>query len=500
MENRFNLIDEPWIPIADAGLVGLKEVFANNDLKQLGGNPVQKISLMKLLLAIGQAALTPNDEASWRQTRKDEFLTSCEQYLQQWHSSFYLYGDNPFLQMPAIKPLIEDSPSICGTKSLGSAFYPDVWAENNTVLSQGLVPREIDDADRALYLLTLMNFAFAGKRVAKGLTTLGGRQLGNRYSAPAGPSLGGSKGYLHSYVLTGSLQEDIWYNLLTDSDIESLKRWPGGMGKPIWQKMPESETDQVSSSYITSHQACLVALSRFALLASEGIYYMDGINYPKISEGWFEPTLVLDHSKKDIKAKYVNLDKKPWRELDSLLAFIDSDVSSGFECFALRKVIPRLRQDNKKFAVWCGGLSVNNNSGDQSVKKDDDFVESTVWLESSILGAAWFMQLKNEIDDLNSLAKILYSSVRRYFEEQSLKATDSSGKATNIFWQLTEKSFQELVDNCDQAPECDSKRRELRKRFVGHVFKVFDSICPKRTSRQLDAWAKCRPNVGKYLS
>ncbi|WP_442903849.1 type I-E CRISPR-associated protein Cse1/CasA, partial [Gilvimarinus sp. 1_MG-2023] len=55
MENRFNLIDEPWIPVADVGRVSLKDIFKRPDLRALGGNPVQKIALTKLLLAIVQA-------------------------------------------------------------------------------------------------------------------------------------------------------------------------------------------------------------------------------------------------------------------------------------------------------------------------------------------------------------------------------------------------------------------------------------------------------------
>ena len=49
MIDRFNLIDEPWIPVVDKGLVSLKQVFSEPCLRALGGNPVQKIALMKLL-------------------------------------------------------------------------------------------------------------------------------------------------------------------------------------------------------------------------------------------------------------------------------------------------------------------------------------------------------------------------------------------------------------------------------------------------------------------
>ena len=65
MNKSFNVIDQPWIPVAGSGLVSLRQIFSDHSLTQLGGNPVQKIAVMKLLLAIAQAACTPQDEAEW---------------------------------------------------------------------------------------------------------------------------------------------------------------------------------------------------------------------------------------------------------------------------------------------------------------------------------------------------------------------------------------------------------------------------------------------------
>lgn len=41
MENRFNLIDEPWIAVVDVGLVSLTDIFSQPELRALGGNPVE---------------------------------------------------------------------------------------------------------------------------------------------------------------------------------------------------------------------------------------------------------------------------------------------------------------------------------------------------------------------------------------------------------------------------------------------------------------------------
>ena len=38
-ENRFNLIDEPWIPVVDAGRVSLKQLFSHDGISRVGRQP-----------------------------------------------------------------------------------------------------------------------------------------------------------------------------------------------------------------------------------------------------------------------------------------------------------------------------------------------------------------------------------------------------------------------------------------------------------------------------
>lgn len=82
MENRFNLIDEPWIAVVDVGLVSLTDIFSQPELRALGGNPVEKIALTKLLLAIAQAAATPTDDSDWQQMGWQEWpIAACSTLL-----------------------------------------------------------------------------------------------------------------------------------------------------------------------------------------------------------------------------------------------------------------------------------------------------------------------------------------------------------------------------------------------------------------------------------
>lgn len=155
MEHRFNLIDEPWIPVADKGRVGLKDIFTHPEYRTLGGNPVQKAAILKLLQAVVQAAATPQNLEAWQQLGWQGMADRACSYLVQWHDRFYLYGPKPFLQMPAIAK--------AAIKSFGTVL-PDVATGNTTVLTQTQAEQPLDDGERALLLLTQMGFALGEKR------------------------------------------------------------------------------------------------------------------------------------------------------------------------------------------------------------------------------------------------------------------------------------------------------------------------------------------------
>ncbi|BAW81085.1 CRISPR-associated protein Cse1 [Candidatus Nitrosoglobus terrae] len=517
MENQFNLIDEPWLPVADRGRVSLRQIFSNSEYRALGGNPVQKIALMKLLLAIAQAACTPKDEQEWKALEAAGLAQHCLAYLDKWYDRFYLYGEKPFLQMSAIEKLIADrtEKKLATAKTLskkteaiqsgsakrfGAGFYPDLPSENNTQLSQTLFHRTLSDAEKAIFLVTLMNFSFGGKRIEFDLTSLAGDVLKSGYTAYAGPSLGSWNGQLHCFPLVDSILESLWFNLMTGENFQKLNPWPSGVGIPLWERMPETEKDTIAEAYKTSYQAGLVALSRFVLLKDEGVFYLDGIQYPKVKEGWTEPSLLINKSGKEIKTKYADPEKRPWRELEAILAVNVFSSSTGFECIALKVGINRIVESNHKiFSIWCGGIKVSSNSGDQSVKQGDDFVESQVWLHSSMLGESWFAQLQAEMSALDISAKTLYGCVMAYFKEQLVDGSKLAAQATQLFWQLCERDFQTLLDSCNQDEKNQHQRHKLRLRFASYVRQAYNRFCPNETARQLDAWAKRRPNLSQYL-
>jgi len=86
---------------------------------------------------------------------KKGLAEQCLKYLEQWHDRFYLYGERPFCNLPAI--------ASAKVQPFG-AVLPEISTGNTTVLSQVQVQQEVDDGDKALLLLTLMGFSLSGKK------------------------------------------------------------------------------------------------------------------------------------------------------------------------------------------------------------------------------------------------------------------------------------------------------------------------------------------------
>ena len=493
MDNRFNLIDEPWIPVADVGRVSLAQMFGNPDYRALGGNPVQKIALMKLLLAIAQAACTPTDEDAWCALGAQGLAEKCRAYLQQWHERFYLYGERPFLQMPEIKA--------AKLKSYGTV-QSEVAAGNTTRLTHFQTERALDDAGKAVLLVCQMGFALGGKQVDNNVVLSRGYQ-GKTKSGKPGPAVA-HMGLLHNLLLGENLWQSLWLNLLTAEQVEHSQRYPGGIGTAPWEQMPAGEACPVARALQDSLMGRLVPLCRFCLLAEDGLHYSEGIAHANYKEGRCDPSVAVNWSGKDPKALWCNPEKRPWRELTALLAFIAQQQGAGFDCLQLRTGIDRACDVVERFSIWSGGLKVTGNSGEQQVKQSDDFVESRLDLHSAALGAIWFAQLQNEMTGLDELAKGLYGRVMGYFKAQLVDGVNLAAQATHLFWQLCERDFQALLDHCD-ADEADQQthqqaRKTLRRRFASYAQQAYDRYCSKDTARQLYAWASCRPNHAKYLA
>lgn len=492
MESNFNLIDEEWIPVVGVGKVSLGQIFKTKHYRSVGGNPVQKMAILKLLLAIAQAAHTPQDEDEWESIGESGLAAKCEEYLVKWHDRFDLYGNHPFIQIPEIKQ--------AEIKNYG-VLMPEVATGNTSVLTQWQKGSDFSNADKALLLVTQMAFALGGKKTDNAIV-LSKNYAGKKNEAgrPATSKPGSAVAYmglLHNIILGETLWQTVWLNLLSQEQIQESQLFPSGVGVPPWEKTPSGEDCVVARELKDSLMGRLVPVGRFCLLTDAGIHYSEGIQHDDYNSGKVDPTVAVIWGDKKTQVLWCNVDKRPWRELTALLGFISQGQSTGFNCLQLQVGIPRACKVASRFSLWSGGMAVSSNAGEQYLSGRDDFVESEIWLSSASLGEVWLEILRQEVRSLDEIGKILYVKVMGYFKDQLVDGKKYAADASNFFWHLCEADFQTLVGSC--SSQDTEKRHELRVRYAGYVQTAYDKFCHKNTARQLDTWVKNRPNLGKYL-
>lgn len=485
-ENRFNLIDEKWIPVAEVGLVSLRAVFSSTDIRAVSGTPLQKIAVLKLLLAIAQAACTPKDDDEWAVLGAEGMAKTCCSYLEKWHDRFYLYGEKPFLQMPTVEKAVLQE--YC-------AIMPEIASGNATVLTQWQTSQAVADAGRALLLLVNMSCCFGGKKVDSKIVLSSGH---TKKSGKAGPALC-SGGLLHTFLTGASLLETIWLNILTKDSIKQSAVYTKGFGVAPWEQMPAGEICETAQNLQVSLVGRLIPLARFCLLKEEGLHFVEGIQHPDYQQGYVDPSTSMNASGKKVKMLWVDPEKRPWQSLSSMLSFLLAESEgSSWHCQHIKDGIPRLNKTSvEHFGIWSGGIAVSSNAGEQYLTGPDDIVESELFLDTEDINTTWVMALQKTMAEMDAVSRKLYGAVMAYFKEAKSANSDKyAASATHLYWQFAEHHFQDVLNACNEMKE--EPRHRVLQHIVAEAHKVFDTTCPQGTARQLQAWAQCRPKFVNY--
>ena len=214
---NFNLLTDPWIPVRMSGngraeTIGLLELFRTSaQISDLSVSTHERISLMRLLVCITQAALSAPAEADEWENWGDDLEEKTAAYLGKWRAHFDLFGDGQrFLQSP-----IKD------TKDYPTAqiVYDLSTGNNPTLLDHvGDETRDFPAAFLARAILVYQNHFVGG--------SLASKVKGN------GPALKA----LHSFLIGTTLRETILLNCI---DLNTLGATQ--LGKPVWEGGLESD-------------------------------------------------------------------------------------------------------------------------------------------------------------------------------------------------------------------------------------------------------------------
>ncbi len=259
--------------------------------------------------------------------------------------------------------------------------------------------------------------------------------------------------------------------------------------------MPEGEACAVAKQLQQTLMGRLLPLSRFCLLTDNGLHYSEGLAHLDYKSGVVDPSVAVDFKSKNPKVIWVDTERRPWRFLTALLSFMGAEAGN-YECHYIKQCLFRAKEQEASIGVWSGGLRVSSNAGEQYCSGSDDFTESSVFMESGYLDENWYERLKQEMEQLDYIAaKIIYGTTKSYFADLGIHDAKQAGNASNLFWQLCERQFHNLLEACEDKEQTQA----LRKTFARFAQKAYNDTCPKDTARQLDAWAKNLPNLGKYL-
>lgn len=486
-KKSFNLIDEPWIPVAaEKELRSLRAIFSGTPPRDLSGNPVEKIVLFRFLLSIAHASVTIADTDAWRQLTPQQLAESACKYLDEHHELFDLYDpEKPFLQFPKLAKMgkIEDCSTLKAEVATGNRSVLTAWsqAKNNTSI------------EKAMTLLCSCGYGRGGKKYDSSIVLTKGYIKGK--TGKAGTLLG-SYGYLHAYMKGEDLWESLKFNMFTEEEIKALKWYPAGMGRPCWENMPAGEDDLRAKEYRNSYFGRIFPLDKFLLFKDNGVIKTDGISYLDSRENIPEPAITVFQDGKDYKTIWAKTDKRPWRQLTALLSFLGDRSKYPYTIsLALQKLrgCPR-----KTITVWFGGAEVSSNSGEQYFSGKNDYIESVFSFPAEHMGSQEFSRFEDIMLKTEKTAKSLYVSVAEYHKQMNNDlGADHASRATTLFWEQMEKRAQIIIDiafseNFSEEME-EAEIAEWRKL----VYRIYDEICPHSTARQMSAYVQANPRYRK---
>lgn len=415
---------DPFIPtiLRDGGAyhLSLRDLFERaEEITDLSLSPHERISVLRLLLCISQAALA--DELTYDDdipTARDKLQSAALDYLNRWEKSFDLFGDGTrFLQLRTAKTDTTSTAKLDLTLASG----------NNPTLfdHEALGERQLSAQELALSLIAFQNFSPLIGRGYKG----------------RGPAV--EHNMRHSFLHGANLLETLSLNLLS---LETLEDWPGeGLGRPVWELPPNpSEPDSEACLNATStYLGRLCPLARSVWLVDGARMILDnGLIFPgpeEILESSAATRLVkVSKTSEKVVTLSVRPDRAAWRELDALL----SAQKGCRRPLSLRNI---RREKAATHALWTGGLVTDYKAKIENAASSlfsGEIALPAELLDGSVPDAA--ERYRDAVEAANSWAYALGRATGHYASLLKLDGDPFRVPAQADFWQRLEQHLPDL--------------------------------------------------------
>ena len=336
MENSYNLIFEKWIP-TNTGFSSIMDCIENESICWVGSTAKESLCIINLLKAIAHASNNFNTDEDITNTPLEQFKANIINYLNNNKDKFYLYGDHPFLQFIKLNEYNKNEYKVeCKISQIHQENSGDgicVYDVNN------YYNHEYTDKEKAMLLVTNnggCNISFK----AFGKSTKDFKKPNNKMivftkdekyepssvNTIPGP-LVGKEGYLHAFIMGGSILQSIYINMFSEEKIKDIGY--GCLGTPPWDYENMDETCDYKNMFYSS----LIPMNNFILFNKDDNFNFrikQGIEYriavPYIEKGvqkynyYFDniiriPTIFV--YQKTIKDKNNSDEQKVWKIIGS---------------------------------------------------------------------------------------------------------------------------------------------------------------------------------------
>lgn len=268
---NYNLITEKWIP-TNIGLVSLKDVFTNIDIKYLSCESAATIALTRFLTAIATRAVQVSDTEydtdisesldSIKSIMTSDISTLCVKYLDEVYEYFDIYGELPFLQtpeeyFPACDKNTFPIERLFSYMSVGSnKFYKDYHLHS------------INNADIALALLITQVYS-PGYKKGKNSIAYGKTITIETVNATPTFAYGPITCIHHLYLIGNTLLETIKLNMVTNNVITDT--YKSGYGIPFWEL--DQTVEYPESNYDTYYDRMIPASYKYIRIDGDTLVY-----------------------------------------------------------------------------------------------------------------------------------------------------------------------------------------------------------------------------------
>lgn len=492
-----NLTTDAWIPIVwndgRPESVSLREAFERGEeIRDLTLRPHERISLMRLLICVAQAALDgPNDRDDWK-TCLPRIVPAALDYLNRWPHAFELFGNGQrFLQVANLKRPATKSNSDDDEGNSTSKLDLALATGNNTTLfdNSGGSDRTFTSGELALMLTTFQCFSPGGRI---GVASWNGKETLGKGSSNHAPCL--ASGMSHALLRGDNLLATLYKNLMTKQQAEQFFE-QASWGRPVWELMPQRFTDtEAVRNANRTYLGRLVPLTRAIWLADDcrSLILANGLEYSSYADGWREPsTTIVVRTIKDQPARVVlqaSVEKAAWRELHALTVKTVTQNTNGGPA-ALQNI-----SNKEAFDLWVGGLVANK-------AKPVDTVESVFHVPAAMLTEPSQMIYEDGVRLAETRASLVKRAASVYHKElgDNLDRPEMKNRRQQIqsnaaaqFWTDIESAVRCLLEVA-AAPEILGLNREWGKTAWGQsVWRAaraaYERACPHETPRQIQAY------------